>query len=117
MDLQPRHVLGQLVSTPLSLDRSVPTSPQAPGVGTILHGRGRSHCMSETSRYTLVVRAQQSGSRSKPWGWEICRNGRPLPVRLREAGFKTEHTATLAGNVALREFLTGLAEEQAKPDC
>jgi hypothetical protein len=48
----------------------------------------------------------------KPWAWEICRDGKPLPVRLRESGFKTEHTATLAGKVALRDFLSGLAEEQ-----
>jgi hypothetical protein len=39
-----------------------------------------------------------------------------LPVRIVESGFKTEHTATLAGKVALRDFLSGLEEEQAKPD-
>jgi hypothetical protein len=33
-------------------------------------------------------------------------------VRVRELGFKTEHTATLAGKVALRDFLTGLAREE-----
>jgi hypothetical protein len=29
---------------------------------------------------------------------------------------KTEHTATLAGKVALRDFLAGLAREESKPD-
>jgi hypothetical protein len=73
--------------------------------------------MTETSRYTLVVKARLSDSHPRPWGWEICRDGEPLPVRVREAGFRTEHTATLAGMVALRDFLSGLAEEDAKPDC
>jgi hypothetical protein len=52
----------------------------------------------------------------KRWGWEICRDGEPLPVRIRESGFKTEHTARLSANLALRDFLSGLAEEQAKLD-
>jgi hypothetical protein len=73
--------------------------------------------MAETSRYALVVKARSSDSHPKPWGWEIYRDGEPLPARIRESGFKTEHTATLAGKVALRDFLSGLAEEQAKPDC
>jgi hypothetical protein len=30
-------------------------------------------------------------------------------------GYKTEYTATAAGNVALRYFLAGLAEEESKP--
>jgi hypothetical protein len=46
----------------------------------------------------------------RPWSWEICRDGEPLPARLREDGFKTEHTATAAGRVVLRDFLAGLAE-------
>jgi hypothetical protein len=40
-----------------------------------------------------------------------------LPVRIRESGFKTEHTATLAGRVVLQDFLSSLEEELAKPDC
>jgi hypothetical protein len=34
-----------------------------------------------------------------------------LPARIRETGFKTEHTAKLAAKVALRDFLSGLAQE------
>jgi len=71
--------------------------------------------MSEAERYTLVVRAR-SIHHPKPWSWEICRDGEPLPARIRESGFKTEHTATLAGKVALRDFLSGLTEEQNSPD-
>ena len=41
-----------------------------------------------------------------------CRDSEPLPVQVRELEFNTEHTATLAGKVALREFLTGLAREE-----
>jgi hypothetical protein len=69
--------------------------------------------MSEGNRYTIVL-AETGGDRFKPWGWEIHRDGEPLPVRIRESGFKTEHTATLAGKVALRDFLSGLAQEQTK---
>jgi hypothetical protein len=70
--------------------------------------------MSE-GQYTIVV-AETAGNLFKRWGWEIYRDGEPLPVRIRESGFKTEHTARLAANVALRNFLSGLAEEQAKLD-
>ena len=74
--------------------------------------------MSECDRYTIVVQmiaAEANTPPFKPWAWEIYRDGKPLPLRLRESGFKTEHTATSAGKVALRDFLLGLAEEQAKP--
>jgi hypothetical protein len=69
--------------------------------------------MSEVDRYTIVL-AEAGGNRFKPWGWEIYRDGEPLPVRIRESGFKTQHTATLAGRVALRDFLSGLAQERTK---
>jgi hypothetical protein len=57
-----------------------------------------------------------SGINPRPWGWEIYRDGKPLPARLHESGFRTEHTATLAGKVALRDFLEGLALEESKAD-
>jgi hypothetical protein len=71
-----------------------------------------------SDQYTIVVHMIAAEANTPPfesWAWELYRDGKPLPVRLRENGFKTEHTATLAGRVALRDFLTGLAEEQAKP--
>jgi hypothetical protein len=71
--------------------------------------------MSKAARYTLVVRARGERHHPRPWGWEICRDGEPLPARLREEGFKTEYTATAAGRAALRDFLAGLAEEETKP--
>jgi hypothetical protein len=72
--------------------------------------------MSQDDRYGFVVymiAAQANAPPFKPWAWEICRDGEPLPARIRERGFKTEHTARLAAKVALRDFLSGLAEEQA----
>jgi hypothetical protein len=68
--------------------------------------------MSDSARYTLVVRARGERHHPRPWSWEICRDGEPLPARLREDGFKTEYTATAAGKVVLRNFLAGLAEEE-----
>jgi hypothetical protein len=73
--------------------------------------------MPEDDRYTIAVQmiaAQADALPFKPWAWEIYRDGTPLAVRVREVGFKTEHTATLAGKVALRDFLTGLAQEQSE---
>jgi hypothetical protein len=70
--------------------------------------------MPEADRYTLVVSAQADRAHARPWRWEICRDGEPLPARLREDGFKSEYTATLAGRVVLRLFLAGLAEEVQK---
>ena len=75
--------------------------------------------MSQDNRYGIVVylvAAQANAPRFKPWAWEICRDGEPLPARIRESGFKTEHTAKLAAKVALRDFLSGLAQGQANPD-
>jgi uncharacterized protein YbjT (DUF2867 family) len=68
---------------------------------------------SEDNQYTIVV-AETAGNLFKTWGWEIYRNSEPLPARIREGGFKSEHTARLAANVALRDFLSALAEEHAK---
>jgi hypothetical protein len=58
----------------------------------------------------LVVRARANRHHPRPWSWEICRDGEPLPARLREDGFKSEYTA----RVALRDFLAGLAKEESK---
>jgi hypothetical protein len=74
--------------------------------------------MSEAERYNVVlhlVAAKADAPPFKPWAWEIYRDSEPLPARIRESGFKTEHTATLAGKVALRDFLTALAQERTKP--
>jgi hypothetical protein len=71
--------------------------------------------MPEANRYTLIVRSRTRRTHARPWSWEIYRDGEPLPARLREDGYKTEYTATLAGSVALRDFLAGLADEESKP--
>jgi hypothetical protein len=76
---------------------------------------GKVPTMPEAARYTLVVRARRSPNHARPWTWEIYRDGEPLPARLREEAFATEYTATASGNVALRYFLEGLAEEEGKP--
>jgi len=39
------------------------------------------------------------------WEWEICRQGEPLSVRMRDGPFKSQEVALAAGKVALREFL------------
>ena len=61
---------------------------------------------------TYHVAVTQSGHAPARWQWEIFRNGLPLPIRLRGEPFHSEHTARAAGNVALREFLEALANEQ-----
>jgi hypothetical protein len=76
---------------------------------------GKVQRMPEAARYTLLVRARGSPNHPKPWGWEICRDGEPLPARLRDKGFTSEYTATAAGKAALRYFLAALAEEERKP--
>jgi hypothetical protein len=72
--------------------------------------------MSDHEHYTIVLGQDRERTPLKPWAWEIYRDGRPLPIPLRRDGFKSEHTAKLAGAVALREFLSALAREQAKSD-
>jgi hypothetical protein len=63
-------------------------------------------------RLCSIHASRKSPRGTPPWSWEICRDGEPLPARLREDGFKTEYTATAAGKVVLRNFLAGLAEEE-----
>jgi hypothetical protein len=60
--------------------------------------------------YSVVV--VQLGGLPIRWQWEIYRNGRQLPVRLREGNFGSETTAMELGKVALREFLEALAREK-----
>jgi hypothetical protein len=49
------------------------------------------------------------------WEWEICRQGQPLPVRMRDGPFKSHDVALAAGKIALREFI-GLLESQPDSD-
>ena len=46
------------------------------------------------------------------WEWEIHRRSRPMGVRIREGDFRTEQSARLAGEKALRDFLERLSEEE-----
>jgi hypothetical protein len=46
------------------------------------------------------------------WAWEIYRNGKPLPVPVKDGNYKSRRIAEVAGNVALREFLEALARDQ-----
>ena len=46
------------------------------------------------------------------WEWEIFRNGKPLPVRLRGGNHPSKNSAERAGTRALREFLVDLGREQ-----
>jgi hypothetical protein len=60
--------------------------------------------------YTVVV--SRTGFAQDPWSWEICRNGEPLPARVRNDGYRTEYTVRSAGDAALRSFLAELVREQ-----
>ena len=46
------------------------------------------------------------------WEWEICRQGEPLPARMRDGPFGSEEAALAAGKNALWEFLELLESEQ-----
>jgi hypothetical protein len=46
------------------------------------------------------------------WGWEVRRNGRPLPIPLRAIDCRSEAGARKAAGAALRRFLMGLKREQ-----
>jgi transcriptional regulator with XRE-family HTH domain len=60
-------------------------------------------------RYHLEVSQRSSHS----WGWEIYRNGEPLPVPLREFYYSSESVAAADGRAALREFLKALDRLQS----
>jgi hypothetical protein len=67
--------------------------------------------MTVPPRYHVVVE-QPHPNNSWRWGWEIYRDGQPLPVRLRRGPYSSKQGAERAGAKALREFLAGLAREQ-----
>ncbi len=43
---------------------------------------------------------------------EICRQGEPLPARMRDGPFGSEEAALAAGKIALREFMELFKSEQ-----
>ena len=59
------------------------------------------------SDFVVIVRRRASST----WGWSIHRRSRHLGVKFYEDGFKTWDEAKLAGEAALKEYLTGLASE------
>jgi hypothetical protein len=73
--------------------------------GTVAH-----NCRVKTARYQFVV--QQPNPNSWRWGWEIYRDGQPLPVRLRGGKHSSKLGAERAGAKALGQFLVGLEQEQ-----
>ncbi len=50
------------------------------------------------------------------WEWEICYQGEPLSVRMRDGPFGSEEAALAAGKIALRELLELLESEQESDD-
>jgi hypothetical protein len=64
----------------------------------------------DKDEYKVVV--AQRGQFARRWEWEIFRNGRPLPVPLRNRRFWSERAAKAAGEAALRDFLEALARDQ-----
>jgi hypothetical protein len=59
-------------------------------------------------RYHVVVTERIPSS----WEWEICRDGKPLPVSLRDGFYQSKSAAGAAGRVAIRDFLEALDREQ-----
>jgi hypothetical protein len=70
--------------------------------------------MSTNDKYTLTI--VRSGNLLSLWGWEVYRNGKPLPARLCDDGFEFKRTARLAGTAALLRFLSDLVHEESNPD-
>jgi hypothetical protein len=62
-------------------------------------------------RYRVVVQPDPNSWR---WEWEIYRDGKPLPVRLRSSNYASQRGAERAGAKALRDFLAGLKREQGE---
>jgi hypothetical protein len=60
------------------------------------------------SDFVVIVRRRGAAS---TWGWSIHRRSRHLGVKFYEDGFKTWDEAKLAGEAALKEFLTAVACE------
>ena len=60
------------------------------------------------SDFVVIVRRRGAAS---TWGWSIHRRSQHLGVKFNEDGFKTWDEAKLAGEAALKEFLTALVGE------
>jgi hypothetical protein len=74
---------------------------KAGGTGSgVALGRSRAH-IAEHGELHVVVTDCGHGI----WEWEICRQGQPLPARMRDGPFKSHDAALAAGKIALREFV------------
>jgi hypothetical protein len=49
-----------------------------------------------------------------PWGWEIRRHSKPMPLKVSGSGFRSQTAAEFAGKRELEEFLKLLAEEERR---
>ena len=63
----------------------------------------------EPQHYVVVRRKKEH---PPVWEWRIQRRSKPMGVQLRGTGFRSETTARLAGETALREFFNGLSRER-----
>ena len=62
--------------------------------------------------YYFVTR--ETGKPPNPWGWEIRRRSKPMPVNLSGSGCRTQKAAEFAGKRELEELLKLLAEEEKR---
>jgi hypothetical protein len=62
-----------------------------------------------SDRYSVVVRRP---GRDSTWTWEILRKPEPLGVKFYGDDFKSEQAAKLAGEKALHDLLTDLANKE-----
>jgi len=60
----------------------------------------------EDNDFSLVI--QNPASQADAWHWEIFRMGRKSPIQRSSGSFKTQATATTAGNAAFRRLMTDL---------
>ena len=64
--------------------------------------------------YYVVVRRKKE--HPPVWEWRIQRQSKPMGVQIHGTGFRSESTARLAGEKALREFFNGLSRERNRSD-
>ena len=60
------------------------------------------------------VVTSRRGERPERWGWEICRESKPLGIKMTADGFQSEMAAQFAGKRALANFLADLSKEEIR---
>ncbi len=67
-----------------------------------------------TKHPSYYIVTSETGTQPHAWKWELHSSGKPMGVKVSEAGFISRSAAEFAGKRALEQFLELLAQEEKR---